>query len=140
MPGSVVETYKEYDRRNGRPEKVVANLACIGDSANGTLPDTALSAALMSLIFGMYLRYMVTIPSTPAPTASYDITLVGDTSTLDLLGGAGADRSDSAAEQVMPIISTTAQKRLITENLTFKVAAQAVHSAVFSVQLIFTRN
>jgi hypothetical protein len=140
MAGSVTETYKTYDREKGRPNKVVASFACIGDASNGTLPDTALSTALMSLVTGMYLSAIYTKPGTPAPTDNYDITLIGATTTLDILGGVGANRDTANAEQAMPSISASSQKRLVNENLTLKFANQAVASAIILVQLIFVRN
>jgi hypothetical protein len=139
MAGTVTETITKYDVHNGVPDKVVASFACVGDASNGSVPDTALSTTLLKLIRGMYLSLMVTKPGTPNPTAAYDITLVNAAS-LDILGGSGANRSASAAEQVMPLISSSAQKRLITEALTLKVANQSVNSAQYTIELIFTRN
>ena len=139
MAGTVVESIVKYGVEHGVAEKVLAKFTCVGDADDGTIPDTAFSATLMSLIRGMFLYLMVTVPGDTAPTASYDITVV-NADALDILGGAGADRSASAAEQVMPIISSTAQKRLVTDDLTLKIANQAVHSADIVVQLLFTRN
>jgi hypothetical protein len=140
MAGTVTETYVKYGKTRSGVDKVVATLACVGDSSDGTLPDTDLSAALTALIKGMYLNFIISFPGGTAPTTAYDVTLVGKTTGIDVLGGAGADQSATLPLQAMPVISATAQKRLITEALTFKVANQAVHSATFTVQLIFTRN
>jgi hypothetical protein len=140
MAGTVTETYIKYDVSRGKPDKVVASFACVGDSANGTLPATDFSAVLAALVKGMYLYLIITKPATPAPTDNYDITLIGKTTGIDLLGGAGADRDTANAEQAMPVISATPQKRLMLENATITIAGQSVNSAAFTVSLVFVRN
>ena len=64
MAGTVTLAHHEI----GHIRKVVAT--CVGDSANGSIPATALPP-----IEGR-LMHLVTNPGTPAPTANYDITLV----------------------------------------------------------------
>ena len=107
------------------------------DSADGSVPNTDLVAAVEALgdvpvAFRLegWIEKIVTNPGTPAPTADYDITLE-DPEGVDVLGGAGADRSDTDAEQAVPLVGSTKMPAFIAgvSSLTFKLAGNSVNSA-----------
>jgi hypothetical protein len=74
-----------------------------------------------AIIFGKFLKTMRTIPSgTAAPTADYDI-VINDTDSVDLLGGAGADRAADATEEVHCIANSIKWARLIHTDLDIEI-------------------
>lgn len=140
MAGTVTETIEQYSRKSGVADTIVANFAVVADDSDGSVPATAFSSTLMGLVKGYFLFAMITVPGTPQPTADYDITLVGGTTSLDLLGGVGIDRAADTAEQVLPKIGTTEVKRLIDETPTLTIENNSVNEAEITVRLIFLRN
>lgn len=71
------------------------SLAWVSD-ASGDVSGTPTSIFVKGEV-----RRVVTVPSgTAAPTVNYDVTILDD-SGLDILAGAGADRSATVAEQAL---------------------------------------
>lgn len=54
--------------------------------------------------------------TTNLPTANYDVTIT-DQDLMDVLGGSGADRSGTAAEQVQPTTDSAKTPRIINATL-----------------------
>lgn len=98
-----------------------------GDDA-GTVPATDISAAIAARIAGMKAIMAVTVPGSTAPTASYDITIT-DENDVDIFGGALANRSASAGEQVSPSLSGSSVTRVVDGVLTFNLTNNSVESA-----------
>lgn len=138
MAGSVTQSIETVPRLLDSQKGffVVVTLDWTGDAANGTVPDTELSAAIMAQIIGLKLILGVTNPGATAPTAAYDITLE-DEDGCDLFGGTMADRAAATSEQAFPVGGTIYAPRPVINDLTFKIAGQEVHSAVGTCKLVF---
>ena len=120
MAGTVTQTYYEV----GHVRKVV--IEWVADASAATVPATALTTKIQ----GQLLR-MVTNPGATAPTADYDITLVGDEGE-DVLQGVGIDRHTSTTEDVAIVFSGTAVHPWVSiaDTLTFTLANNSVNSAL----------
>lgn len=121
MAGTITVTKEHIHSHSGNVvfEKITAT--CVADSAAATFPVTAIPMC------GKVAR-VVTIPGTPAPTDNWDFTLVdSQTSALDVLGGAGANRDTANAEQFLPVMSLFPMSLCGTYNLT--ITGNAVNSA-----------
>ena len=127
MAGSVAVTHV----RISNIRKVV--LACVGDAATGSIPDTVLPA------FEGLLLALGTAPGSPQPTSLYDITIV-DQFARDVIEGVGANRSQTLPEKANIVFSGTGTHPPVDEadTLTFKVANQSVASAQFTVTLYYS--
>lgn len=96
---SVSRSFAEYSKggESKRVEKITVSF--VGDSANGGVPNT-------SIPMQGHIIKIVTNPGSTAPTSNYDIALGDpDDSTLDVLGGAIANRHTTTTEQVYPMIA-----------------------------------
>lgn len=122
MAAGVVQTSKSLR------DMVIVQLAWTA-AANGSVPDHVITDPGFSLD-GFSLLAMETIPGADAkaPQAAYDITLT-NASGCDLLGGAGEDRSASAAEMVCPLSGTTVIVPPVDGALTFALANNNVNGA-----------
>lgn len=114
---------------------------CTGDAANGSIPNTDISAANIAALEGFYL-YMVSAYPTAGGTApdAADVQILQGT--FDILGGKGVNLIHATARQdVYPYSLFMASWRYwpITTTLALSVANQATHSANFAVELIFVR-
>ena len=69
-----------------------------------------------------------------SPTASYDIT-IKDENSLDVFGGALANRSATAAEQVRPLLSGTHGAIEAYSRVTMSVTGNSVQDAVMAIKL-----
>ncbi len=76
----------------------------------------ALSAATMLRIKGKVLLHFQTNPGATAPTTLYDLTML-DADGIDVLGGAGGDRSATVSEGTVPLIN-----QIMDTALTFTIA------------------
>lgn len=114
---------------------------CTGDSSNGSIPNTAISAANFAEIDGYYL-YMVSaypISGGTAPDAA-DVTILHGS--YDVLGGKGVNLIHATATQdVIPYSTFISSWRYwpVTAILTLAVANQATKSANYTVELLFAR-
>lgn len=114
---------------------------CTGDAANGSIPNTAISAANYSEIDGYYL-YMVSAYPTAGGTApdAADVTILHGA--YDVLGGKGANLIHATATQdVIPYSTFMSSYRYwpVTGILILAVANQATNSANYTVELTFVR-
>jgi hypothetical protein len=119
---------------NGNPGGKVKKIECtwVGDAADGTVPPKAVRA-----FSGVVIR-VVTDPGTPAPTTLYDITLT-DSNGIDVLGGAGANRSATVTEQCFPTVATVPWECPVAGALTLTITGNSVVSAQGSV-VIYIRE
>jgi hypothetical protein len=73
-------------------------------------------------------------------TAAWDYTLT-DEFGVDLLGGAGADRSETATQVVYPIVDATSSQRACVpvrgNNLTLTITGNSVNAADSTLQFVF---
>lgn len=107
------------------------------DAADASIPDTEIEDTITAAIQGMYFEKMITDPDgDTAPTANYDIT-VDDENGIDLLAGAGADRSATASEDAYPASPIS---QAVTGTLTLTISNNAVNSAEGVVKLYFSRS
>lgn len=98
------------------------------DAAAGTVPNLTIPKA-----WG-YIVKLVTKPGAVQPTTLYDIT-VEDENGIDVLAGAGQNRSATVGEQAAPVISGAATPVPISGDLTVKVTNNSVNSATAKVEL-----
>ena len=143
--GSCTQTARSYTGG-----LVVITFVCTGDASNGSIPNTAISAANMALIEGKYYLYTVqaypTASGTPPDAA--DVFIL-DGNGMDLLGSADM----VTAGKGLNLIHATLPKETLLYNyhnssyyappvrnaLTLKVANQATVSANYTVELVFAR-
>jgi len=124
-----VSTYKDGDFQ--------ITYTCTGDATDGTFPDTV-SNFRGNNIDG-YVYMAVTDPGTPAPTASYDITIT-DANGADIMGGVLADRSATATEQAVPKIGALYGARRVNGAVTLKVTNSSVTAAAIVVKIFGYRK
>ena len=134
-----------YDRQYGTNNIfTVVTLTCVADAANGTLPATALSSAILNTLHsGGYSLFKVqTDPGLVPPTDASDMTITDGTG-VDILGGNGANQIDATSSlEFLPLISaTTAVLQPVIGTWTVNITQQAVatNSATFTIVLIFVR-
>ena len=127
MPGTVVET-KDKQGPIG-----VVTLTITADSADASVPDTALATKISGRLLALE-----TDPGTTAPTALSDITLE-DAEGHDVLEGVGADRSATATEKAAVVYSGTEIHPPVAKGdvLTFKLANNSVNSAGIVAKLYY---
>ena len=118
-------------------------LSCTGDAANGTLPATALSTAILATLHsGGYALFKVqTYPGGVAPTDASDMTITDGTG-ADILGGNGANQIDATSKlEFYPLIGATPVLQPVIGTWTVNITQQAVatNSATFTVVLIFVK-
>lgn len=112
----------------------ILTFAWTADSADGSVPDTVTTDAITAAIKGMGVIEVRTTPGTTNPTAAYDI-VINNADGLDLMGGALADRSATAAEAAFSNSTTGA----IDSALTLGISGNSVKSATGTVKLIISR-
>jgi hypothetical protein len=120
----------------------IVKFVCTGAADDGSIPDTALSAANLAIIQGTHYLYQVvaypTSGGTAPDAADVQILMRGQ----DLLGGKGANLIHATNTlDVLPYNTLTTSYRFpaVTETLTLKVENQATHSANYTIELVFTR-
>lgn len=73
-----------------------------GTGANaGTVPNLSFDATTLAYIKGWYLYGVETDPGSTGPTDQYDV-VINDVHSLDIMGGALANRSNTNTELVFP--------------------------------------
>jgi len=135
--GSVTQKLDKYPLANMR----VLTFSWIGDAANGTVPSTATSTAIVTDIAGWYVYAIETNPGAVAPTTLYDI-VVNDVEGLDIAGGMLANRSATATEKITPRLDSTYSifgGVLIDGALTLVITNQSVVSATGTVKLLLSK-
>lgn len=129
MAGTVVVTKRSVVKDEGTFGRFYYKIEWTADAADGSVPNTALiEPDGGGSNINAFVVLAVTDPGTPAPTASYDVTLE-DAAGVDIMGGALTDRSATLSEQAMPLISGSPVPRLVKGPLTFKLANNSVNSA-----------
>ena len=132
MAGSATVTRQQTPLGVLSPDYLeVITVAWTADSADGSVPDTALGSVEGTL------ERIVTDPGSTAPTANYDIT-VEDADGIDVLGGAGANRHTTNTEEAAIALGTYFQ-RTVAGALTFRLANNAVNSATGTFRLYVKR-
>jgi hypothetical protein len=104
----------------------IITVTWVADSGDGSV--TAISLGRVNGV----IERMVTVPGSPAPTADYDIT-VTDSNSVDVMGGAGADRSDTTAQEAASALDTF--RRRVSDTLTLSISGNSVNSAAGTVRL-----
>lgn len=109
----------------------VVELSCTGDSSDGSVPNTDITARMSGRLLALE-----TNPGSTAPTSNYDITIV-DANGHDVLEGVGANRHTSSTEKVSIVFSGTSVNPPVAADdvLTFKVANQNVNNATYIVRV-----
>jgi len=115
MAGTVVQT------RTTNPGKVkierIVTLTCVSDSANGTIPDTALAG-----LSGLELREIITTPGAAPPTTAYRIYITSANAGRMFLG---SDRSAAGAEERQSGHEDLGYYPAVDNTLTVRIAATA---------------
>lgn len=117
----------------------VLTFTCTGDDSTGAFPSTALTAANLAKIAGMYIIEVRTYPQTTNPTEAWDA-VINDAGGLDLMGGTLADRSASAAESAVPAMLTGIYGgRKVIDAFSLVVTGNSVKSAGIIIKVILER-
>jgi hypothetical protein len=107
--------------------KVTITWACATGAA--TITTTAFPADVQKNLEGRYCVLGTTNPGAVAPTTDYDIYIL-DALGVDIFGGALNDRHTSANEQSLPLLApSTYGKRLVVDQLSFKLDGNSVNNA-----------
>jgi hypothetical protein len=119
---------------------------CVGDAANGSIPNTAFSSTLIATLEKSdYCLFKVrTIAGSTSPTDDSDVYLWMNlaSGTVDLLGGAGVNALDSLGtaahgQEFLPLVGASTVLQPVTDGLTLQVSNQVVHSARYTIEFIF---
>lgn len=135
--GTVTQSLKKYPNAN----LTTLTFSCTGDASNGTVPNTDISAENVLALSGQYLYMVETDPGSTAPTTLYDI-VINDASGLDVMGGTLANRSATATERAIPLISSGGNVyggHYLDGTWTMVTTGQSVNSATWTVKLFFAR-
>ena len=135
MAGTVTQALTEVRGRAGELVAKILTFTCVGDAANGTIPDTDTTTSITAQIKGWFIDKIHTVVGSPGPTADSDV-YIKDTDALDLLGGAGVDQLDNATDHIVYPLATLVHTRpLIDGALTLDVDNQAVTEAAYTVKV-----
>lgn len=104
-------------------------------NADGTIPSNATTSAILNEIDGYYITEVRIVPGLPAPTDAYDIS-IKDVSSIDMLGGSGANASNATATRVIPASGTP----LVAGNISLVVENQSVNAANFTVKAMMDKQ
>lgn len=137
--GSVTESAIEYTRG----EALVVTLTCVGDAADGSVPDTDLSDGVIEKLKGRYYLYTVTAYPADGGTApdAADIT-VTDKAGADLLGGKGTNlihATDKQATFPYNTYNSSFWYPMVDGDISVEVANQGTASADYIIELVFVR-
>jgi hypothetical protein len=116
----------------------VVTFTCVGDSADGTIPDTDISDNTFRGIAGFFLDTVSVNPGATAPDAA-DLS-VKDVDGIDLLDGNGAALIH-ATNSLATVPATDGQVKVqpIYDTITLSVANQATVDATYTVKMVFVR-
>jgi hypothetical protein len=113
---------------------------CVGDSANGSIPNTEMDKPSYEIAQGWFLDSVETVPGSPAPTADSDV-VVNDEHGLDLLNGNGTDLlNDTAVKAVVPSIGGQNKRVPVRGKLTIGVSGQSVNLAQYKIILVLVKE
>ncbi len=137
MAGTITQKMQSWGSSRNGTWVMHFTLTCTGDSSDGSFPATVLG--YKRAIRGARLEAMETNPGTTAPTALYDVTLTDDGG-YDLLGGAGANRSATVTERVIPVLGTgTYGTASVNGDTTVNITNNSVNSAGIVIDLWFSK-
>jgi len=111
---------------------------CTADAADGSFPDTTLTADQYAYVRGFHFYQALTDPGSTAPTANYDI-VVNDAYGGDISGGELSDRSSTATERIAPKVGNAYGGATVNSNLTVQISNNSVNSATVVIILMFSR-
>jgi hypothetical protein len=137
--GSCVQTAV---RDPAAPNMVLIKFVCTGDSGDGSIPNTDVSAANMALILNKALLYSVTVYPTSGGTAPDAADVSVYQAGVDLLGAKGVNLIHATATQHISPYSTFKGEYYypaITGTVQLRVANQATASANYTIELQFLR-
>lgn len=100
-------------------------------ASNGAMTATETSWPIDGILF-----MVKTIPGATAPDDEYDLTLT-DGDSLDVMGGALADRDESNAEWAFPLVGTSNACVPVSGKLTLNLSGNSVDSATFEVEIYY---
>lgn len=124
MAGTVTVTRTVYKCKSQNKQIEKIRVDWVGDAADGTVPATVIPAW-----YG-YIFKALTIPGSPAPTASYNVKLFDpDAPTFNTLITKLDGRSAAATEEVYIIPTGASNPVLVAGDYTFQVTGNAVVSA-----------
>jgi len=120
----------------------IIKLVCTGAADDGSIPDTAFSAANMAMIQGTHYLYQVKAYPTAGGTApdAADVVILMDGQ--DILGGKGVNLIHATATYDTAPYSTfmsAYRYPAITSTLTLRVSNQATASANYTVEVVSVR-
>jgi|WetSurMetagenome_2_1015567.scaffolds.fasta_scaffold516452_2 hypothetical protein len=121
----------------------VLTFECTASTVDGSFPAIAVTPSNMSQLLDLFLILGSTFNGATAPQALFDITLT-DAIGVDILGTAGMNRPAVVGgnSQFTPITDTTYATgglRPITSNLTLNITNNNVTTALFTIQLFFSK-
>ena len=116
----------------------VVTLSWACDAQAATLTDYLISWDLANFMHGWYVVMVVTDPGATAPTDDYDLTIV-DRNSVDIMGGALANRDTANSEQAVPIVSTAYSPRPVIDRLTLTMSGNAVNAATGAVVIYLSK-
>jgi len=130
MAGSATIIFSKIDTPyTGTHGLVKVHIAWVGDSGDGSVPETAFDSTDTVDILGRYCALGVTVPDdTAAPSDNYDIEIL-DEYGCDIFGGELQNRDTANTEQAVPKIGNAYGTRLCAGGMTFKLTNNTVGSA-----------
>jgi len=113
---TVTRSFTEFSKQSAPKSVEVVKFAWVGDAADGSVPAT-------SIYLSGHVMKAITVPASPAPTASYGITFVDPLgASLDALNSALTSLSASLTAQIYP-------KVFLAGSYTFTLTGNSVVSA-----------
>jgi hypothetical protein len=141
--GSVTQSFKRFESGT-----VLVSFSCIGDSENGSIPDTAMSTSIYYLIAGMQLLEVRAYPTSGGKAPDAADVFILDSDGEDLLGSAdGGTTAGKGANLIHATLKKTTQPYdyhsglyfypAVTGAPTLKVSSQETTSADYTIDLVF---
>jgi len=107
-------------------------------ASNGTFTSRAITASYVTTLENHFMYLIETDPGT-APTAAYDIVL-NNARGLDILGGAGMNKSATVTERVFPMVNGgNGFPPVAGETLTLGISGNSTDTATGVIKLWFTK-
>ena len=134
-PGSAVQSLTST--RQG--EILTVNFAFTASPDDGAMPAIATSTAISTAITGMYLFAVETNPGNVAVPDAWSVT-VTNAAGFDLLGGAGATRSTTLTQRVIPSVATGIYGASLVDGILYlNITGNTTPSATGSVKLFLSK-
>lgn len=130
---SATGTLTLFQNKNGGEYRI----AWTADT-DGSFDTWSVPAADIAEIKGMFIVSVVTDPGTTAPTASYDIALLGPDGE-DVCGNMLADRSATATEEETCYVGSAFSMPVITSSLSMSLSNNSANSATGETVLKLSR-